>query len=52
MKTKLSRFCTDHARAIILIIGVIAYVSLSGMFGACPTCRVITKSIGLPELGK
>lgn len=52
MKTTLSRLFTDHGGKILLIIGVIAYVMISGMFGACPTCRIITKSVGLPQLGK
>ena len=43
-------FISRHAGAILLILGIIAYVMISGMFGACPTCRVITKSVGLPSL--
>lgn len=52
MKTKLSQFFARYGGVILIVVGVIAYVSISGMFGACPTCRIITKSIGLPELGK
>jgi hypothetical protein len=52
MKTKLSLFVASYGGVSLLLVGVIAYVSLSGMFGACPACRVITKSIGLPFLGK
>ena len=45
-------FFARHGGVILIVVGIIAYVSISGMFGACPTCRVITKSVGLPELGK
>lgn len=45
-------FFSRHAGAILLVVGVIAYVTISGMFGACPTCRIITKFVGLPQLGK
>ena len=52
MKTRLKRFFADYGLFVLLMLGVIAYVSISGMFGACPACRAITNSVGLPELGK
>jgi hypothetical protein len=45
-------FFSRHEGLLLLVVGVIAYVAISGMFGACPMCRVITKSVGLPQLGK
>lgn len=52
MKTTLNQFFARYGGVILIVVGVIAYVSISGMFGACPACRIITKSVGLPSLEK
>jgi len=52
MKTRLKQFFADYGFALLLLLSVIAYVSISGMFGACPACRAITNSVGMPQLGK
>ncbi len=45
-------FISRHAGLLLVVVGVIAYVAISGMFGACPACSAITTSVGLPQLGK
>ncbi|WP_395730874.1 hypothetical protein [Prosthecobacter sp.] len=52
MKAALSLFIRRHYGFLLIVVGVIAYVSVSGMFGACPMCRAVTKSVGLPSLTK
>lgn len=52
MKTSLEQFFARYGFTLLLILGVITYVSIFGMTGSCPACRVITKSVGLPELDK
>lgn len=45
-------FLSRHAGLLLLVVGVIAYITISGMLGACPACRAVTNSAGLPQLGK
>lgn len=35
---------------ILLIVGIIAYVTISGTTRSCPTCTVITEGLGIPSL--
>lgn len=52
MKTSLKSFLARYGGVIFLAVGIAIYVSISGMFGGCPTCQIITKSVGLPFLGQ
>ncbi len=35
---------------ILIVVGIIAYVTISGTTRSCPTCTIITEKLGIPSL--
>lgn len=36
---------------ILVVVGVIVYVAIAGSTRSCPTCTVITDTLGIPPMG-